>query len=113
MSISALRILIPILFLVTLYLSQRYWIRSARRAIAAVRRPGWRALLRVLWTTLAVLILAAVLERFAAFGRNGWPTPIVSRWSSEFLGLWFTWSIFAFLAISLVGGIDWLVRKSA
>lgn len=112
MSISALRILIPVLFLVTLYLSQRYWIRSARRAIAAVRCPRWRALLRVLWTVLGLLILAAVLERFAAFHRNGWPTPGISRWSSEFLGLWFTWSIFGFLAICLVRAVAWVWRRS-
>jgi len=48
MSLSALRIFVPILFLVLLYLSQRYWVRSARRAIATVRRPARRKLLRVL-----------------------------------------------------------------
>jgi uncharacterized protein len=113
MSISALRILIPILFLVTLYLSQRYWVRSARRAIAAVRQPRWRAVLRVLWTMTGLLLLLAVLERFAAFHRTGWPTPGVSRWSSEFLALWFTWSMFGFLAIYLVRCLDWLGRRSA
>src|SRR5512146_1307622 len=113
MSLSALRILIPILFLVTLYLSQRYWVRSARRAIAAIRRPRWRALLRVLWTTLGILLLLAVVERFVAFRNHAWPTPGISRWSSEFLGLWFTWSLFAFLVISAVRGLDWLWRKSA
>ena len=113
MSLSALRILIPILFLVTLYLSQRYWVRSARRAIAAVRRPRWRAVLRVLWTALGILLLLAVVERLAAFRSSGWPTPGIARWSSEFLGLWFTWSLFAFLVISAIRGADWLWRKSA
>ncbi|HEV2114479.1 MAG TPA: metallophosphoesterase [Terriglobales bacterium] len=113
MSISALRLLIPILFLVTLYLSQRYWVRSARRAITAVRHPRWRAALRALWTITGLLLLLAVLERFAAFHRTGWPIPRVSRWSSEFLALWFTWSMFGFLAIYLVRGLDWLGRRSA
>ncbi len=110
MSISALRIFIPILFLATLYLSQRYWLRSARRAITAVRRPQWRAVLRTLWNVTGVLLLLAVVERFVAFGRGGWPTPRISRWSSEFLALWFTWSIFGYLAVCLVRGIDriWL-----
>lgn len=113
MSISALRILIPILFLVTLYLSQRYWLRSARRAIAAVHRPRWQAVLRLLWNAAGILLLLAVVERFAAFGRAGWPTPGISRWSSEFLALWFTWSIFGYLAICLVRGIDWLGVRGA
>ncbi len=113
MHFSALRILIPTLFLITLYLSQRYWVRSARRAIAAVQRPGWRIVLRVLCTAIGILVLLAVVERFVAWGRNGWPAPAVSRWSSEFLGLWFTWTIFGFLAISAVRGVDWLWRKSA
>ena len=113
MSLAALRILIPLLFLLTLYLSQRYWVRSARRAIAAVRRPRWRAVLRVLWTALGILLLLAVVERLAAFGSSDWPTPGIARWSSEFLGLWFTWSLFAFLAISAVRGVDWLWRRSA
>ncbi len=113
MHLSALRILIPILLLVTLYLSQRYWVRSARRAIAAVQRPGWRTVLRGLWTATGILLLLAVVERFVAFRANGWPAPALSRWSSEFLGLWFTWTIFGFLAISAVGGVDWMWRKSA
>src|SRR5579862_8980557 len=113
MSISALRIVIPILFLVTLYLSQRYWVRSARRAIAAVRHSLWRKVLRVAWNATGILLLLAVLERFAAFHRAGWPTPSVSRWSSEFLALWFTWSIVGFLSISLVRGVDWIGRNSA
>jgi len=113
MSISALRILIPILFLISLYLSQRYWLRSARRTIASVQRPRWRALLRFLWNLAAVLLLLAVVECLAAFGKTGWPTSRISRWSSEFLALWFTWSIVGFLAISLVRGIDWLGRRGA
>lgn len=114
MSISALRMLIPILFLITLYLSQRYWLRSARRAIAGVRQPGWRALMRTLWNTTGILLLFAVVERFAAFGKGGWPTPTISRWSSEFLALWFTWSIFGYLAICLVRAIDrlWITGTS-
>jgi predicted MPP superfamily phosphohydrolase len=113
MSISALRILIPILFLVTLYLSQRYWLRSARRAIAGVRQPRWRAVLRTLWNTAGILLLLAVVERFLAFGRGGWPTPRISRWSSEFLALWFTWSTFGYLAICLVRGIDLIWLRGA
>jgi predicted MPP superfamily phosphohydrolase len=114
MSISALRILIPILFLAALYLSQRYWLRSARRAITAVRRPSARAALAFIWNVTGVLLLLAVVERFAAFGRGGWPTPRISRWSSEFLALWFTWSIFGYLAICLVRGIDrlWIAGAS-
>jgi uncharacterized protein len=114
MSISALRICIPILFLVALYLSQRYWLRSARRAITAVGQPRRRALLRLLWNVTGILLLLAVVERFAAFGRGGWPTPRISRWSSEFLALWFTWSIVGYLAICLVRGIDrlWITGAS-
>lgn len=113
MSISALRIFIPILFLVALFLSQRYWLRSARRTITAVRQPRWRAVLRLLRNVIGILLLLAVVERFAAFGRSGWPTPRISRWSSEFLALWFTWSIFGYLAICLVRGIDRLWTSGA
>jgi predicted MPP superfamily phosphohydrolase len=114
MSLSALRILIPVLFLVTLYLSQRYWLRGARRAIAAVRGPRRRIVLRTLWNATGVLLLLAVVERFTAFGRGGWPMPRISRWSSEFLALWFTWSIFGYLAICLVRAIDrlWITGAS-
>ena len=111
MSISALRILIPALFLVTLYFSQRYWLRAVRRTIASLRRPAWRTALRVLWNAFGVLLLLAVVERFAAFRTNYWPSPVVSRWSSEFLGLWFTWSIFGFLAIGAVRGVAWAGSK--
>lgn len=110
MSISALRIFIPVLFLVLLYLSQRYWVRSARRAIGAMRRPGWRTGLRILCDAAGILVLLAVVERFAAFYAHGWPTPRLSRWSSEFLALWFTWSIVAFVFISVVRGIGRLER---
>ncbi|HKW67745.1 MAG TPA: metallophosphoesterase [Terriglobales bacterium] len=113
MSISALRMLIPILFLVALYFSQRYWLRSARRAITAVRQPRSRAVLRLLWNLTGILLLLSVVERFAALGRVGWPTPRISRWSSEFLALWFTWSIFGYLAICLVRGIDRLWMSGA
>src|SRR6185437_6413187 len=113
MSLSALRIFVPILFLVLLYLSQRYWVRSARRAIATVRRPARRKLLRVLCDTAGILLLLAVIERFVSFRISGWPTPRISRWSSEFLALWFTWSISAFVLIYLVRGIDRLWRRSA
>ena len=112
MSVSGLRIFIPLLFLVILYFSQRYWVRAARRTIASMRRPGWRAALRVLWSAFGVLLLLAVVVRFTAFGANAWPSPLVSRWSSEFLGLWFAWSIFGFLAIGAVRGIAWIANKS-
>jgi predicted MPP superfamily phosphohydrolase len=108
MSISALRIFIPILFLAALYFSQRYWLRIARRAIAGVRRPVLRTALRYAWNAVGILLLIAVTERFSSFFRAGWPTPAISRWSSEFLGLWFTWSIFGYLAICLVRAFDWL-----
>lgn len=111
MSVSALRVFIPILFLVLLYLSQRYWVRSVRRAISGAR-PDWRTPLRVLYDTAGILLLLAVIERFVSFRISGWPTPRISRWSSEFLALWFTWSIFAFVLIYLVRGIDWLWRRS-
>ena len=113
MSISALRIIIPVLFLVTLYFSQRYWVRAARRTIASVRRPGRRAALRALWSAFGVVLLLAVVERFAAFRANNWPSPLVSRWSSEFLGLWFTWSVFGFLTIGAVRGLAWVGNKAA
>ena len=113
MSLSALRIFVPILFLVLLYLSQRYWVRSARRAIATVRRAARRKLLRVLCDTAGILLLLAVIDRFVSFRISGWPTPRISRWSSEFLALWFTWSISAFVLIYLVRGIDRLWRRSA
>ena len=112
MSISALRIILPVLFLVTLYFSQRHWLRAARRTIASLKRPGWGAALRALWGAFGILLLLAVLERFVAFRANGWPSPVLSRWSSEFLGLWFTWSIFGFLAIGAVRGIAWVGNKS-
>jgi uncharacterized protein len=113
MSLSALRIFVPILFLVLLYLSQRYWVRSARRAIATVRRPGRRKVLTLLGDAAGILLLLAVIERFVSFRISGWPTPRISRWSSEFLALWFTWSISAFVLIYLVRGIDRLWRRSA
>src|SRR5579872_1039518 len=110
MSLAPLRLLIPILFLLVLYLSQRYWARSARRTIDAVRHPAWRTGLRYLWTATAILLLVAVVERFAAFHNAGWPTPAIARFSSQFVALWFTWSIVGFLAISLVRGIAWIWR---
>lgn len=113
MSISALRLLIPILFLVLLYLSQRYWVRTIRHVIAAAYPSGLRTLLRALWNTASVLLLLVVIEHFLAFWKSGCPSPRISRWGSEFLALWFTWSIFAFLLIYLVRGMDGLWQRSA
>lgn len=113
MRISALHLIIPVLFLVTLYFSQRYWVRAARRTIASMRRSGWRAALRVLWSAFGILLLLAVVQRFVSFRANGWPAPVISRWSSEFLGLWFTWSIVGFLAIGAVRALAWIGSRSA
>ena len=69
-------------------------------------------MLRVLCDAAGIVVLLCVLERFAAFHTHGWPTPRISRWSSEFLAMWFTWSIFSYLLICLARGVDRLARKS-
>src|SRR5271169_6652846 len=90
------------------FLSQRYWFARAWRFAGRVERPAWRKGIRgALIAALAVIALVAL----AAVTRN--MRGVISRgsWWFAFFGLWLTSSIFSYLFIKIVAGVDWLWRR--
>jgi uncharacterized protein len=90
------------------FLSQRYWFARAWRFAGRVERPSWRKGIRgTLIAALAVIALVALM----AVTRN--MRGVVSRgsWWFAFFGLWLTSSIFSYLFIKIVAGVDWLWRR--
>jgi predicted MPP superfamily phosphohydrolase len=107
-------VLIPLGFLGAIaglslaFLSQRYWFARAWRFAGRVDRSSWRKGIRgALIAALAVIALAA----FAAVTRN--MRGVISRgsWWSAFLGLWLTSSIFSYLFVKVIAGVERLWRR--
>src|SRR5580692_2368326 len=90
------------------FLSQRYWFARAWRFAGRVHRPAWRKGLRgALIAALGLFALAAL----AAVTRNMRGAISRGSWSSAFLGLWLTSSIFSYLFIKIISGTEWLWRR--
>jgi uncharacterized protein len=107
-------VLIPLGFLGAIaglslaFLSQRYWFARAWRFAGRVDRSAWRKGIRgALIAGLAVLALAA----FAAVTRN--MRGVISRgsWWSALFGFWLTSSIFSYLFVKVIAGVEWLWRR--
>jgi uncharacterized protein len=89
------------------FLSQRYWFARAWRFAGRVDWPAWRKGIRgALIAALAVIALAA----FAAVTRN--IRGVISRgsWWSALFGFWLTSSIFSYLFVKVIAGVEWLWR---
>lgn len=107
-----LRIAIGFGVLTLLFLSQRFWFRSLLRISANWGHPGLRAAVRSLYVIALILVIAA-----AADGIRMGQGRIVPRGTliTMLAGLWFFTALFAFLAVTLVHGLErlWtLLRRS-
>jgi uncharacterized protein len=90
------------------FLSQRYWFARAWRFAGRAHSPAWRKGLR--GALIGVLALFA-LGALAAVTRNLRGAVSRGSWSSAFLGLWLTSSIFSYLFSKIISGAEWLWRR--
>jgi len=97
------RFTIPVVVLVLLFLSQRYWLRRGR-ALASRLPPGARPWVRAACiaalTLLILIVVNDMLGRYALLPR--------SRLLSEIAWLWFSSSMMAYVAICAVHIVAWL-----
>jgi uncharacterized protein len=101
-------LLIAIAGLSLTFLSQRYWFARAWRFAGRINRPALRNVIRgALIALIAVIVLAAL----AAVTRS--VRGVVSRgsWWSALFGLWLVSSVFSYLFIKIIAGVEWLWRR--
>jgi hypothetical protein len=102
------RFTIPVVTLVLLFLSQRYWLRRGRELSARLARPAARRWARAAWTAaLLVLILIVVNDvvgRYAPLPRR--------RVLAEIAWLWFSSSLVAYVCIQIVHVAAWLWERA-
>jgi uncharacterized protein len=91
------------------FLSQRYWFARAWRFAGRIQRPEWRKAMR--GGLLAVLAMVALIAMSAIF-RNWRGTISRGSWWMPFFGLWLSSSIFSYLFIKLIAGVDWLWQRT-
>jgi predicted MPP superfamily phosphohydrolase len=98
---------IPVVTLVLLFLSQRYWLRRGREMCARLQRPAARLWARAACTAaLVILILIALndsLGRYALLPRG--------RLLAELTWLWFSSSLMAYVAIRAVQIVAWIAER--
>ncbi|MGB6432245.1 MAG: metallophosphoesterase [Candidatus Acidiferrales bacterium] len=98
------RFTIPVITLVLLFLSQRYWLRRGREMSSRLARAAARRWARTACTALLVLLVFIVvndmLGRYAPLPRN--------RLLAEIAWLWFSSSMMAYVAIRAVHAVAWL-----
>jgi uncharacterized protein len=88
-------------------LAQCFWFVQAWRVIDAVAWPAPRALLQGLWIVAALVVLAAGLE---LLGLGVIPRRVLGPWGRAVARLWLIAAGLGFLAVTVVGGIEWLSR---
>src|SRR5260221_4804651 len=88
--------------------SQRYWFARAWRFAGRIHRPALRNGMRA--TLLAVLAMVALVA-LSAIVRNWRGTISRGSWWMPFFGLWLSSSIFSYLFIKIIAGVDWLWRR--
>jgi uncharacterized protein len=98
-----LRIVIGLSILSLLFFSQRFWYRAIWRATSNWGSQGLRVAARLIYVTLLLLIIGAMVDGFR-MGRGH----IISSINiiTVFAGLWFFSALFAYFAVKLVRGID-------
>jgi predicted MPP superfamily phosphohydrolase len=104
------RIFILALFLGLVYAVQRFWFVKAWRSIGTLPSVTLQNVLRASLIGMAMLLLCAVLNPL--FGR------FLSRLGGgrtvlTFASLWLVTSLFAFLAVKSVGGVEWITNAVA
>ena len=88
-------------------LAQPFWFGRAWWVIDAIAWLGPRYLLQSLWMVAVLVVLAAVLDLTAGHRlsrRDLWP------WGRAVARLWLIASCVGYLAVTAVGGVEWLSR---
>ncbi len=88
-------------------LAQHFWLVRAWRVIDAMPWPGPRYLLQSLWLVAVLVVLATGLDLLVGHvlpRRDLWP------WGRALPNLWLIASCVGYLAVTAVGGVEWLSR---
>jgi predicted MPP superfamily phosphohydrolase len=88
-------------------LAQAFWFVQVWRAIDAVAWPGPRYLLQGVWVVAMLVVLAAGLE---LLGSRVIPSRALRPWGRAVARLWLIAACIGFLAVTMVGTIEWLSR---
>src|SRR6266705_4064905 len=90
-------------------LAQSFWFGRTWRVLDAVAWPGPRALLRGLWIVAALVVLAAALDMLRVRVIPRWA---FGPWERAVARLWLIASCLGFLAVTVVGSLEWLSRSA-
>jgi predicted MPP superfamily phosphohydrolase len=90
-------------------LAQYFWFVQAWRVIDAMAWPGPRYLLQSLWLAAVLVVLAAVLD---LLGAHVIPRRGLGPWGRVGPRLWLIASCIGYLAVTAVGGVEWLSRPA-
>src|SRR5918999_1278123 len=88
-------------------LAQAFWFVWAWRLIGTVAWPVPRVLLQGLWMTAVLVVLAAGLD---LLGVRVIPRQAARPWGLAVARIWLIASCIGFLAVTAVGGLEWLSR---
>jgi uncharacterized protein len=89
--------------------AQACWFAWAWRLIGAVAWPGPRSLLQGVWVVAVLVVLAAGLD---LLGVRVIPRQAASPWARAVARIWLIASCLGFLAVTAVGGLQWLSRPA-
>jgi predicted MPP superfamily phosphohydrolase len=104
-----LRFAIGLGILSLFFFSQRFWHRAIWRATANFRNQWIRIVARLLWLSVVVLVISAFVDGVRMGHRHLIPR---GNLASALVGLWFFSALFAFLAVKLVRGLDFLWSRA-
>ena len=89
--------------------AQAFWFAWAWRLIGAVAWTGPRVLLQGVWVVAVLVVLAAGLD---LLGVRVIPRQAARPWARAVARIWLIASCIGFLAVTAVGGIEWLSRPA-
>src|SRR6267154_6593155 len=90
------------------FLSQRYWFARAWRFAGRIQASSSRKAIR---GALLMLVFAVLFAALAGVMRNMRGTISRGSFWTAFLGFWLSSSIFSYLFIKIVAGVDWVWRR--
>jgi uncharacterized protein len=102
------RIFLMVILILT-PLAQPFWFLQAWHMIDAVTWSVLRALLRGLWIVAALVVLAAALDMLRIRVIPRWA---FGPWERAVARLWLIASCLGFLAVTVVGSLEWLSRSA-
>jgi predicted MPP superfamily phosphohydrolase len=100
-----LRFAIGLAIFLLFILSQRFWHRAIWRSTADLGNQWLRVGLRLLWLAVVALVILAFVDGVRMGHRHLIPR---GNLASALVGLWFFSALFAFIAVKLVRGVDFL-----